>query len=141
MKSSDFIECESCTCFSARKTARLLTQHYDKYLRPSGLRATQFTLLVALIRIERPVPVTVVSDLLGLERTTLTRNLQHLEAKGYIQLESGSDRRVRLISITSQGAAAAKKAFPFWQNAQDLVAAHLSPATLKGFAMTASAIK
>ena len=141
MNLSDFQECESCACFSARRTARLLTQHYDKYLRPSGLRATQYTLLVVLIRIGEAVSLNRMSEILGMERTTLSRNLQTLEEKEYINLENGTDRRVRLITITKQGIEAAQRAFPFWQEAQNLVADHVSPMTLKKLAVAASTIK
>lgn len=141
MSSTDFKDCESCACFSARKTARLLTQHFERYLRPSGLKATQYTLLVALIRLGRPTSPNRLADLLGLERTTLTRNLQTLELQGYTDIKTGEDKRTRLIEITPQGVAAIEKAYPFWQKAQALVAEHLSPATLKSQAMTASRIR
>ena len=38
---------QGCVCFNIRKSARAITQLYEDALRPTGLRATQFTLLVA----------------------------------------------------------------------------------------------
>lgn len=141
MNEPDFQECESCACFLAKRTARLLTQHYERYLRPSGLRATQFTLLVALTRLRDAATFNRLVDLLGVERTTLTRNLQNLAEKGYIQLKVGSDRRTRLIDITPEGKAALQTALPFWRKAQSKVVEHLSPDMLKAFADTASLIR
>lgn len=141
MNDAEYQGNEPCACFSARKTARLLTQHYDKHLRPTRLRATQYTLLYALTQIGKAVSLNFLSDVLGMERTTLTRNLQILEKQGYVYVESGKDRRTRLIGLTSQGALAFQKAYPFWKKAQTLVAEHMSPEMLKTLAITASQIK
>ena len=45
---SEFAECLECSCFAARRAARTVTQHYERHLKPSGLRVTQFTLLALL---------------------------------------------------------------------------------------------
>src|SRR5919106_5809931 len=64
-----------CACRNLRRTARAVTQLYDQTLRPSGLRITQFTLLVA-VAISEPVPITRLADALDLDRTTLARDLK-----------------------------------------------------------------
>jgi DNA-binding MarR family transcriptional regulator len=140
MNTVDFNECMLCACFSARKTARLLTQYFDRYLRPTGLRATQFTVLVALIQFGQPVQLNMIAEVLGMERTTLTRNLRHLEEKGLIGTESGSDRRVKLISITERGKEMAKQVFPTWKQAQEEIARYISPQQLQQFATIAAGI-
>jgi DNA-binding MarR family transcriptional regulator len=141
MKDVDFQGYEPCACFSARKTARLLTQHYDKYLRPTGLRATQYTLLFALTLFGQAVSLNQLSEVLGMERTTLTRNLQVMEKEGHISINSGKDKRTRLISLTKRGKEAFETAYPYWKKAQDSVAKHLSPNMLQSFAQTAAKIK
>ena len=128
-KSSEFLECANCTCFAARRGARAITQLYDRYLRPAGLKATQFTLLAFLVQSDS-LPLSQVADRLGMERTTLTRNLQPLILKGYVEVTTGKDQRVRMIEITDQGVAAAKRALPYWTEAQQKITDQLAPATL-----------
>src|ERR1700757_2135942 len=67
-------KCMDCTCFSLRKTTRAITQLYDEALRPTGLRVTQFSLLIATVMLES-VTVTRLAEIGVMDRTTLTRNL------------------------------------------------------------------
>ena len=87
-------------------------------MRGAGVRGTQFTLLATLIQ-TGPLPTTRLADLLGLERTTLTRNLRPLVRDGLVRIDEGEDRRVRQAAITAAGEEAARRAFPFWKTAQD----------------------
>jgi DNA-binding MarR family transcriptional regulator len=114
----DFKECEACTCFAVRRAARAITQHYDRHLRSTGLRANQFTLLVVLVRAGEAVPMGRLAARLGLERTTLTRNLKPLEAKRWVTIRASDDHRVRRVVITERGRAAAVAALPAWRKAQ-----------------------
>ena len=118
MKAADFRECNDCHCFAARMQARAITQRYDLHLRPSGLRTTQFTLLAFLIA-SGSASHHEAADYLGMERTTLTRNLQPLLRSGFIAIEGGKDRRVKLITATAEGRRAAAKALPLWRRAQE----------------------
>ena len=117
MTDAEFRECHDCLCFALRRAARAVTQHYDRLLRPSGLRTTQFSLL-ALLAQAGPMPMTRLATRLGLERTTLTRNLGPLAAKGWVAVEEDEDRRVRNVRITPPGKAKAKAALPLWRKAQ-----------------------
>lgn len=110
----------SCTCANVRKAARVITQYYDEALQPSGLRATQFTLLVALAR-AGTLPLTRLAEELVMDRTTLTRNLKPLENAGFIAIDEGSDRRTRMIRPTPQGLHTLALALPAWRQAQDRV--------------------
>lgn len=113
----EFDDCQRCLCFALRRGARAITQHYDRLLRPAGLRTTQFTLLVMLEK-AGPLPMARLAERLGLERTTLTRNLAPLERQGWVTVGENDDRRVRLIGITPQGRAVARAALPLWRKAQ-----------------------
>ena len=126
----DLSECGACACFALRRAARGLTRFYDRQLRPGGLRATQFTLLAVLKNVG-PQPLQALADLLGLERTTLTRNLQPLLARQLVTAQAGADRRVRRLSVTPAGVQAAVAALPLWRKAQRQVEKQLAPATLK----------
>ncbi len=110
-----------CACFNIRKTARIITQLYDEELRPTGLRITQFALLMAT-RGLAPVTVTRLAKIGVMDRTTLTRNLRPLEKQGLIRIEPGEDRRERQVTLTARGQQALAKAFPLWEKAQARVA-------------------
>lgn len=108
---------QSCACANLRRATRFITQLYDKFLRPTGLRATQFGLLMA-VRVLGPVTVTKLAERTMMDRTTLGRNLRLLEKKALIGIEPGKDQRVREVIITGQGHEALKKALPLWEEAQ-----------------------
>jgi DNA-binding MarR family transcriptional regulator len=130
---SDFSECQDCVCFAVRRAARAITQHYDRHLRQAGLRTTQFSMLAVLSGGEAQ-PVNRVARRLGMDRTTLTRNLRPLIDRGYVAIEAGADSRVRLVRITPDGAAAAAAALPHWRRAQRAMARHVTPQALKALA-------
>ncbi len=106
-----------CICFNLRKAARAVTQAYDAGLEPSGLRVTQFSILVGLSLGER-FPMTQFADALVMDRTTLTRNLRPLEGRGLVRIEQGLDRRERYIALTDAGREALDRALPLWRTAQ-----------------------
>ena len=107
----------SCACANLRKAARLVTQLYDESIRPSGLRGTQFALLMAVKGLG-PVTVTKLAQSTMMDRTTLGRNLRPLEKRRLIRIMAGEDQRVREITLTDQGLEALMKALPFWKKAQ-----------------------
>ncbi|MGP8052100.1 MAG: MarR family winged helix-turn-helix transcriptional regulator [Desulfobaccales bacterium] len=107
----------ACLCFNIRKAARAISHLYDKFLRPAGLRATQFALLMA-IRINGPVTLTRLAKVTVMDRTTLSRNLVVLEKRRLIQIQSGEDRREREISLTPLGDEILEKAASLWAQAQ-----------------------
>jgi DNA-binding MarR family transcriptional regulator len=119
---ADLRECADCACFAVRRAARVITHHYDRALRASGLRATQFTLLTVLA-LGGPQPMSRIADRLGMERTTLTRNLKPLLASGLVRVGQAGDRRVRTISLTPRGHRSALAALPAWRRAQRAVLA------------------
>ena len=108
---------KSCTCFNLRKAARRITSFYDAALKPSGLKATQMTLLTA-IRILEPATINRLAKAIVMDRTTLSRNVSLLGKKGMIDMETGDDLRTRRISLTEQGHSALVAAFPLWQKVQ-----------------------
>jgi DNA-binding MarR family transcriptional regulator len=108
---------DGCACRELRRAARAVTQLYDETLRPSGLRVTQFTLLVA-VAVSEPVPITRLADALSLDRTTLARDLKPLAQRGLLEVATGQDRRMRVVRLTRQGREAIGRAHPLWQRAQ-----------------------
>jgi DNA-binding MarR family transcriptional regulator len=110
----------TCACFKVRKAARAVTKLYEEVLRPIGLRATQFSLLMAA-RVIGPVTVVKLAQITVMDRTTLTRNLQILEKRRLIEIKPGEDRREREVTLTALGMEVLAKAVPLWEEAQDRV--------------------
>jgi DNA-binding MarR family transcriptional regulator len=108
----------TCLCLNVRKMARVLTHHYETHLQLGDLRITQFSLLVA-IALARSVPLTRLAEGLGMDRTTLARNLKPLERQHLVTVETSTeDRRVRVITLTAQGLQKVNDALPLWKQAQ-----------------------
>jgi DNA-binding MarR family transcriptional regulator len=101
-----------------------MTQLYEEALRPTGLRATQFSILMAVRALE-PVPVSQLATLTGTDRTTMSRNLRPLESEGYLRIGEADDRRVHEVRLTQKGARALTLAFPLWERVQNSVVSAL----------------
>ncbi len=109
-----------CTCFNLRKSSRLMAQFYDHFLQPSGLKNTQFSLLAILSGLG-PISITELARELGMDRTTLTRNLKLVERDGLIQVCAGKDARSRIVKITTKGKKMLHRAMSLWEQAQTRV--------------------
>ncbi len=108
---------ESCMGMRVRRAARVVANHYDKHLKPTGLKGTQFTLLNTIF-MNPAATIGQLSDILGLDRTTLNRNLKPLEGKGLIRSGSGKDPRTRTLQMTKEGTKLLQSALPLWLEAQ-----------------------
>lgn len=106
-----------CCCFNMRKVTRAVTQYFDRVLEPAGIRATQFTLLVALSSTKGKT-LTEIADSLVMDRTTLTRNLKPLEKMGLINTVQTLDKRSKAYVLTEQGEQTVERAIPLWDQAQ-----------------------
>ena len=113
-----------CICTLSRRCARSLTDIYDRALVHSGLKVTQFSLLRAIGRLERP-SLTSIAEATGLERSTLGRNLRVLEKSGFVTLSSGDDERTRVAALTDKARKALRLAEPHWQKIQEQMASTL----------------
>src|SRR5262245_62577061 len=96
---------------------------------PSGLHVTQFSLLRTLTR-NGPMRISALAAAQLLDRTALSRNLDPLAARGFVEVTPGRDARTREVAITAAGSAAMRAAVPQWKRAQDRVAKRLGPAKL-----------
>ena len=108
---------DSCTCGELRKGARAVTLLYDNAFKSSGLLSTQLNLLHVIYKSES-IRISLLAKELGMDRTTLTRNLSVLERQGYINISAGKDTRTRIVTITSKGRTTVAKVIPFWNDVQ-----------------------
>jgi DNA-binding MarR family transcriptional regulator len=107
-----------CNCLAVRKAARRISNFYDAELAPSGLRATQFSILAAVSR-SGELTVNAIAERLALDRTTAGKNLRPLEEAKLIKIAPlKQDRRARAITLTAAGLARFREAAPLWRKAQ-----------------------
>ncbi len=133
-------QCPECVCFNLRKSARVITRFYDAMLQPIGIQGTQFSLLTVLHHTGE-LPITEVAEKLGVDRTTLTRNLKILEAREFIVVGPGKDGRTKSVKLTDTGRDTLVKALPYWEQAQKKVVHGLGPSRFKALLKELSAIR
>ena len=110
-----------CTCFRLRRAARQVSQIYDHELAAVGLSLNEYSILRHAER--GPRLLGELADSLGMERTTLTRNLKPLLEAGWLKESRGEDARQRLISISASGRKRIASAKPHWLRAQQRIEA------------------
>lgn len=116
---------DCCLCLHVQRAARALARRFDDALRPYGLTNGQFSLLMSLNRPEPP-PMGPVAALLAMDRTTLTAALKPLERRGLVQITPDpSDRRSRILKLTTAGRKLLASAMPVWKSTHDEVERHL----------------
>lgn len=109
----------SCTCFHLRRATRRVTQIYDHELAAVDLSLNQYSILR---RAERsPRVLGELADELGMDRTTLSRNLKPLLESGLLDETRGEDARQRLLQLSESGRRRLQAARPHWQRAQRII--------------------
>jgi DNA-binding MarR family transcriptional regulator len=109
---------EECNCYAVRAAARHVTQAYDQFLAPAGLRTTQFSILAKLKR-KGPLTINALADDMAMDRTTLGRNILPLGRDGLIRIEPvASDRRAKELHLTKAGEIRLQAARKAWSGAQ-----------------------
>ena len=111
---------DSCTCSELRRAARAVTLLYDNAFRSSGLLSTQLGVLHVIYKSDS-IRISHLAKELGMDRTTLTRNLSVLQRQGFIKISSGKDNRTRIVTITNKGCTTIAKAIPLWNDVQNKV--------------------
>jgi DNA-binding MarR family transcriptional regulator len=116
-KELDLSAAENCVCFNLRWVTRAVTQFYDAEMRRHGIRPTQGTILSSLMA-KDSWNMAELSDWLGMERTTLVRNLHPLQRDGLVHTKGGGRGKLVELAITSKGRKQMEKLRPAWKSAQ-----------------------
>ena len=106
-----------CASFNLRRTARAVTRAYDAILQETGMRSTQFAILVGIAK-KQPVSIGALADLLVIDPTTLTRSLGLLRREGLITISNRSVMRQRFLALTDKGERALARTLPAWRKVQ-----------------------
>jgi DNA-binding MarR family transcriptional regulator len=115
----------NCACASIRRTARLVTQLYSHEM-GGNLEPAQFTLLSVLSR--RPgATQSWLGRALGMDKTTVSRNLRLMRKNDWIEPDLTNDRRERGYRLTATGKKVLAAAEPGWKRAQSKLRAAFKP--------------
>src|SRR5882672_12020823 len=113
----DMASMENCTCFNVRRISRVITQFFDAEVRRHGIRPTQTPILGAL-QAKDGWGMAELSEWLGMERTTLVRNLRPLQRDGLVATAGGGHGKLVEVRLTSKGRKQMADVMPAWQAAQ-----------------------
>src|SRR6478672_7413087 len=108
---------KTCIAVRLRLLNRVVTNFYDDALRPLGLKVSQLNILVvaAKLGVARPAQV---CEILQLDTSTLSRNVERMRAHGWLEVVPDEDARTQPFRLTAQGRRLIEKAVPAWEEAQ-----------------------
>jgi len=107
-----------CASFNFRRTARAVTRLYDMALQESGIRSTQFAILVGIAK-NQPVCIGALADVLIIDSTTLTRSLRLLQKEGLVAVSNRAAMRQRFLTITAKGERTLARSLPAWRKTHE----------------------
>lgn len=113
-----------CNCYALRRATRRVSQFFDQVFAPSGLRATQYMMLFEIERLG-PISLLSLAKHMIMDRATIGHNIRPLEAKEYLTLTVGKDRRSREVSLTAAGRKILAETEPLSQRAQAIFEAEI----------------
>ena len=119
-----------CTHFKLRQLLRAVARVYDAEIGKAGIKGTQYSLLAHVAGLG-PVQPTELARQLGMDASTLSRNLRPLIDAGWLVLGPGRDARSRLITMTTSGEAKRVEARRHWKHAQTALVARLGAAQVQ----------
>jgi DNA-binding MarR family transcriptional regulator len=108
---------KTCIAVRLRLLNRVITNLYDEALRPLGLKVSQLNILIVTAKLGLARP-TQVCDLLQLDSSTLSRNVERMRAHRWLEVVPGEDARTQAFQLTPQGKRLIEKAVPAWEEAQ-----------------------
>ena len=117
-------------CTSLRMATRSVSRLYDRAMSQAGLRVTGYSILSRLAA-EGPLSVSELAGRLAMERTTCTREVAPLVRAGLVEAAAGTDRRRRVLRLTSLGEQTRADAYPMWERVQRQVAAEFGGAEIE----------
>jgi DNA-binding MarR family transcriptional regulator len=109
-----------CVAVRLRMLNRVITNIYDDALRSLDLKVSQMNILVAAARLGTARPVEVCEHL-HLDVSTLSRNVERMKARGWLEVVPDEDGRSQPFRLTPRGRKLLEKAIPAWSEAQSQV--------------------
>jgi DNA-binding MarR family transcriptional regulator len=106
-----------CLATQARTLGRVITAIYDEHLKDVGVTASQLTILAALETAPGTQPAAL-CETLRLDKSTLSRTVDRLESRGWVERKGASDARSHVLHLTTAGKGVLRKAAKQWRKAQ-----------------------
>ena len=106
-----------CIAVRMRMLNRAVTNIYDQALRPLGVKVSQMNILVATAKLETARPAEICEHL-HLDVSTLSRNVERMKARGWLEVVPDEDGRAQPFRVTAQGRKLLDRATPAWKKAQ-----------------------
>jgi DNA-binding MarR family transcriptional regulator len=106
-----------CVAVRLRMLNRLITNIYDNALRPLDLKVSQMNILVAAAKMGTARPIEVCEHL-HLDVSTLSRNVERMKTRGWLEVVPDEDGRSQPFQLTPQGFKLLGEAVPAWREAQ-----------------------
>jgi DNA-binding MarR family transcriptional regulator len=126
---------ETCSAWNARAAARRITRFFDRRLAPAGLGIAQLGLM-AEIASAADDRLGGLAERMGLDQSTLSRNLRVLESDQLVEIATAErDLRRRAVWLTEKGVRKLEAALPLWRAAQDALARLVDAATIREIAL------
>jgi DNA-binding MarR family transcriptional regulator len=113
---------DACLGVRISRLHRLVARRFDQSLRPMGLTLPQLEILAVLTLIG-PARPAAVADALGVERSTISRNLAAMQHRGWVALDTAPSGRAVTAAVTEEGTRTLAAARAAWTDAQVAVAA------------------
>jgi DNA-binding MarR family transcriptional regulator len=107
----------TCIAVRLRLLNRVVTNLYDDALRPLGLKVSQMNILIVTARLGLARPAQV-CEILHLDTSTLSRNVERMRAHGWLEVVPDEDARTQPFRLTAQGRRLIEQAVPAWEEAQ-----------------------
>jgi DNA-binding MarR family transcriptional regulator len=108
---------KTCIAVRLRLLNRVVSNIYDDALRPLGLKVSQLNILIVAAKLDLARPAQV-CDILHLDTSTLSRNVERMKAHGWLEVVPEEDARAQPFRLTPQGKRLIEKAVPAWEEAQ-----------------------
>lgn len=109
-----------CIAARLRMLNRVVTNVYDDALRFLDLKVSQMNILVAAAKMGTARPGEVCAHL-HLDVSTLSRNVERMKARGWLEIVPDEDGRSQPFRLTQEGRKLLEKAIPAWKDAQQQV--------------------
>ncbi|NEZ62724.1 MarR family transcriptional regulator [Leptolyngbyaceae cyanobacterium CCMR0082] len=106
-----------CIAMRLRQINRMVTRLYDEALRPLGLTVNQLNILATIIS-RGPIAPGQLGQMLGMEKSTISRTIDRMQKHGWIEIGPGKDKRSQFLKATPQGRRLLLTAAPIWHELQ-----------------------
>jgi DNA-binding MarR family transcriptional regulator len=108
---------QDCIAKRLRQVNRMVTRLYDDALRPLGLTVNQLNILATIVS-QRQLQPGQLGRVLGMEKSTVSRTIERMAKKGWIEIGPGQNGRTQLLKATTTGRQLLLKASPIWDTLQ-----------------------